>query len=84
MTNEGLIRANEIKKELRELDYFIWSAEHVWEGKIIKQDTKYIFKSISYGVINSVEYKLNTSMKDKMLNILREHQEKLRVELSNI
>ena len=56
MTNEDLIKANEIKKEIKELDFFIWNAETVWTGKIIKRDTKYIFKANAYGALSSAEF----------------------------
>lgn len=84
MTNEDLIKANKIKKEIHELDLFIYSAEHVWTGKIIKRDTKYIFKANSYGAMDSAEYHMNTGMKDKVLNVLREHLQELKNQLKNL
>ncbi|MBU3186583.1 hypothetical protein [Clostridium estertheticum] len=84
MTEEDLTRANEIKKELRELDSFIFSAGHVWTGKIIKRDTKYIFKSNGYGVIDSAEFSLSTSMKDKVLDVLRAYQSDLMEQLASL
>ena len=84
MTEENLVKANEIKEELRELDCFMWSAEHVWTGKIIKRDTKYIFKSNGYGAINSAEYGLSTSMKDKVLDVLRCRQKELKIVLESL
>lgn len=79
MTDTELREANEIKKEIDELNSFIFSAERVWEGKIIKRESKFIFKSIGYGVIDSAKYEMNTEMKNRMLDLLRERL----VELEN-
>lgn len=84
MTNEGLIQANSIKEEIRELDLFIYSAEKVWEGKLTKRTSKYIFKSVAYGVFDEVEYNMNTEMKGKVLNVLRDHLKDLKSQLSNM
>ena len=84
MTEENLIKANEIKEELRELDCFMWSAEHVWTGKIIKRDSIYIFKSNAYGIIDSVEYNMNTKIKNKVLSVLREYLSDLKGQLESI
>lgn len=84
MTNEELVQANSIKEEIRELDLFIYSAERVWKGKIIKRTSKYIFKSVAYGVFDEVEYNMNTEMKGKVLNVLREHLKDLKGKLNNM
>ena len=84
MTSEGLIQANNITKEIRELDLFISYAEKVWKGKLIKQTFKYIFKSVSYGVYDEVEYHMNTEMKGKFLNVLRDHLNDLKIQLSDM
>lgn len=79
-----LILANEIKKEIDELEMFISSAEKVWTGKIIKRDTKYIFKSLSYGIIDSAEFNMNTTIKNKVLDVLREYLKDLYKRLEDI
>lgn len=84
MTDENLIRANELKQEIRELESFIRSAGMVWNGKIIKQDTKYIFKSVAYGAISSKEFYMNTKIKDKVLDVLSYYLEDLKQELKDI
>lgn len=84
MTNEQLIEANKIKKEIDELETFIFKAESVWTGKIIKRDTKYIFKSNAYGVIESSEFNMNTDIKNKVLDVLREYLKELKKQLENI
>ena len=84
MTDKDLIKANRLKEEIRELESFIWSAEKVWTGKIIKRDTKYIFKSSSYGAIDSEEFNMNTKIKNKVLEVLREHLKDLKQQLENI
>ena len=84
MTSKELIEANNIDKEIKELDLFIWTAERVWTGKIIKKDTKYIFKTNSHGVIDSAEFNMNTEIKDKVLDVLRNHLKDLKIRLENI
>lgn len=84
MTNEQLERANHLKKDIQELEYFIGCAERRWTGKFIKQTEKYIFKANGCGALEKVEYNLNTDMKDKMLDVLREHLKEMKTELDNI
>ena len=84
MTDDDLAKANELKKEITELENFIFYAESVWTGKIIKQDTKYIFKSNAYGSIKSKEFNMNTKIKNKVLNVLRDYLSSLRDELNSI
>lgn len=84
MTEKELIKANEVKKEIDKLESFISSAEKVWQGKIISKTTKFIFKSIAYGIIESAEFNLSTEMKDKVLDVLREHLKELKKQLEEI
>lgn len=84
MTNEELKRANYLKEKIQELDNFIWTAERVWTGKIIKKSEQYIFKANSYGGLAEAEYNLNTKMKNKVLDLLREHLKEMKEELTNI
>lgn len=84
MTEDGLIKANKLNKEIEELELFICSAERIWTGKIIKRDTKYIFKANGYGAFNDVDYNMNTEMKNKVLDVLREHLKDLKRQLGDI
>jgi hypothetical protein len=84
MTNEELERANYLQEKIKELESFIWHSEHIWTGKIIKRDTKYIFKANDYGCFEDKEFKLNTSMKNRILDVLREHLKEMKDELKNI
>ncbi|WBK39656.1 hypothetical protein CB452P1_000072 [Clostridium phage CB452P1] len=84
MTDKQLERANYLKKKIKELDDFIWHAEKIWDGKIINQTQKYIFKTIPCGMFEEREYILNTDIKDKLLNVLRENLKEMKEELENI
>lgn len=84
MTSTDLERANEINKEIRELESFIFTASRVWEGKLIRQEQRYIFKTISYGAFSSEEYFMNTDIKNKVLDVLRNHLEELKEELRQL
>lgn len=81
---EQLMKANELKNEIKELEWFISRAEKVWEGKIIRRESKYIFKSIAYGVIESEEFHMDTEIKNKVLDVLRNHLECLKEKFNNI
>ena len=84
MTDEALSQANNIKEEIKELELFIYSAERVWKGKIIKQTSKYIIRTAPYGCFNETEYCMNTRMKDKVVEMLREYLVELKYKLKNM
>jgi len=84
MNSKDLILANIINKDIRALDLFISNAEKVWKGKLTKQTSKYIFKSVPYGVFDEAEDYMDTETKDKVLNLLREKLEGLKSQLNNI
>lgn len=84
MKDEELIEANKIKKEIDELETFISKAENVWTGKIIKRTASFVFKSNAYGVIDSAEFNMNTEIKNKVLEVLREHLKGLKKRLESI
>jgi len=81
MNNKNLIEANKIDKEIKELESFIHRAESVWKGKLIKQNTGYIFKSVAYGLYSEAEYSMNTGIKNKVLEVLRGHLQDLKNQL---
>lgn len=87
MNTEDLKLANEIQKEIKELDLFIFMAERVWTGKLLQKTPKtssITFKSNAYGAINSSEYEMNTEVKNKVLDVLREHLQSLKDKLENM
>ncbi len=84
MDKKTLDRAKEIDKEIKELEDFIMFAEVVWRGRIVKQDTRYIFRSNAYGAVKERELKLNTELKNKVLNVLREHLAELERQFSEM
>lgn len=84
MTNENLERANYLKKKIKELDDFIWYAERVWKGKLVQHTQKYILKTVPCGMFEESEYVLNTDIKDKILDVLRENLKEMKIELENI
>ena len=84
MNSDDLNLANRINEEIKELDLFIHSAESVWTGKIIKKDSIYIFKTNPYGAFNSTEFEMNTTIKNRVLSVLREYLKELREQLVSI
>ena len=91
MTKEELIRANKINKEIEKLENFIYKAGMVWTGKVIannyietKHPGKFIFRSSSYGTVESVEYELDNEMKNRVLQVLKDKATDLYKELAEI
>ena len=81
MTPEDLKDANALTKEIEELDLFIWKAERTWTGKIIKRTPKFIFRSNGYGAFKSEEYNMDTEMKKRVLDVLRDRLTELKERL---
>ncbi|CEP79270.1 Uncharacterised protein [[Clostridium] sordellii] len=84
MKYENLIKGNEIKKEIDRLEKFISVAEKVWTGKIIKEKTRYIFKSSAYGYFKESSFYLDTKLKNKVLDVLRTELKELKLELEKL
>lgn len=79
-----LDRANEIQNEIKELDNFLFYAEKVWTGKIIKRTSALVLKSNAFGAFDEAEYELDTEIKNKILDVLRNHLEELQKELESM
>jgi hypothetical protein len=84
MDSTKLSRANKLFKEIRQLEFFIRAAEKVWTGKLIKRTSKFIFKSTEYGAVSSEEFSMDTPLKNKVLDVLRDHLDELKAELENL
>jgi hypothetical protein len=84
MKTKDLQLANKIQVEIDELESFIWVAEKVWKGNLISRLPVITFKSNSYGIISSREYEMGTTVKNKVLEVLREHLESLKRRLEDI
>lgn len=84
MNDKKLKELNELKQEIEELNNFILVAEKVWTGKIIKQEVKYIFKSADYGIYNSIEFNMNTEIKNKVLDVLIEYLNELKTKFKSM
>lgn len=84
MTDAELEKAVRLRDEIRHLESFISSAERVWTGKVIKRTSKYIIKSNPYGALDEAVYVLDTRMKNKVLDVLRNELSDLKTQLSEI
>lgn len=84
MNEIELGKANKLQKEIHELESFIRSAEQVWTGKLVKRTYKYIFRSSAYGIYNEKDYFMNTEIKNKVLDVLREHLTELKRKLEEL
>lgn len=84
MNYKNLRRANELEKEIRELDHFIHVAENVWTGTLIKEKQRYVFKTTQYGWFESETYHMKTEIKNKVLDVLKEHLKELRLEFEKL
>lgn len=73
MEVKDLEKLNALNNEIKELDHFIYVASKVWTGKIgLKK-----LVSHGYGAFNSREFEMNTTIKNRILDVL----EKYRLEL---
>ncbi|GAA0071780.1 hypothetical protein UT300003_33050 [Clostridium sardiniense] len=100
MKRKDLALANEIIKEINELDEFIDTASKVWGGKLIIEEkvekekvwkwktvnkaSRLIFKSDSYGVFNSKEYVMNNGVRKKVLGMLIKYKLELEKKLEDM
>lgn len=84
MTDEDLRKANALREEIKELEYFIWKAENVWTGIIIKLESKYIIKANAYGAMGAAEFNMNTTIKNRVLGVLKEYLSELKQQLASI
>lgn len=84
MKIENLNRANYLNKKISELENFISRAEMRWTGKIIKRTSKYIFNANAYGTLENVEYEMDSDLKNKVLDVLRERLKEMKEELENM
>lgn len=84
MDVKQLAKANELHKEIKELDSFINTASKVWTGKLKRKGSIFKFISNSYGVIASEEFEMNTEIKNRVLDVLREYKAELEEEFKNI
>lgn len=75
MMREELRRANELVKEIEEIEDFIDTASKVWTGKLV---------SGSYGTYGQKEFHMNTDIKNRVLEVLKEYNNELIAELEKI
>lgn len=86
MTDEDLKKANEIKKQIREIDCFLATAKRVWTGKLAikKPRSRLFFIAKGYGAFKSEEFELDTRLKNKVVEVLEEELIELKKELDAI
>lgn len=84
MDFDKLKRANNLKDEIKELDDFIFYASRVWTGKLTIKEKIMRFISSSYGVFESKEFKMNNTIKNRVLNVLIQYRDELEEEFKNI
>lgn len=84
MDQKNLIKANELKKEIDELDSFINTASKVWTGKLTIKEKIMRFISNSYGCYSEKEFKMNTTIKNKVLDVLIDYKKDLEEEFKKL
>lgn len=84
MDTNTLKRANDLKKEIGELDNFIFYASKVWGGQLTIKEKIMSFISNSYGSFKSKEFKMNTDIKNRVLDVLIKYKDELEEEFKNI
>lgn len=86
MTNEELKRANELKKQIHEIELFLITARNVWKGALVikRRKPKLFFRANGYGYFNSKEFELNTELKNEVVKLLKDKLEEMKKEFENI
>ena len=84
MDADKLKRANKLKEEIQELDEFIYYAESVWTGKLTIKEKVMRFISNSYGAFSSKEFKMNTHIKNRVLDLLIQYKNELEKEFEDM
>ena len=84
MDTNTLKRANDLKKEIGELDNFIFYASKVWGGQLTIKEKIMSFISDSYGAFKSKEFKMNTDIKNRVLDVLIKYKDELEEEFKNM
>lgn len=84
MTERDLVRANELAKEIRELEEFIHVASSVRTGKLLSKEVRLVFKTTAYGIFNSEEYEMGKEITKKVLQVLRDYLAELKEELRQL
>lgn len=82
MSDQQLREANEIQRQIRQLENFLFYGERTWTGELVKRVPKITIKSSSYGTFGEAVYELDTETKDEMLEVLRGKLSKLKERLS--
>lgn len=84
MDFDKLKRANDLKDEIKELDDFIFYASRVWTGKLTIKERIMRFITNSYGLLASKEFKMNTTIKNRVLDVLIKYKDELEEEFQNL
>ena len=84
MDSKKLERANELEKEIKELDYFLWRASRTPAGKLTIKDRIMKVISKSYGIVKEEEFNLNTTIKSRVLDVLEQYKQELEEEFKNL
>ncbi|MDU6115939.1 MAG: hypothetical protein E6649_16115 [Paeniclostridium sordellii] len=66
------------------IEILAYIADKRGSRKIIKEKTRYILKSSAYGYFEESSFKLNTKLKNKVLDVLRAELEELKLELEKL
>lgn len=82
MSDEQLREANEIQRQIRQLDNFLFYGERVWTGELVKRVPLITVKSHSYGMFGEAVYELDTETKNEVLEFLKAKRSKLHERLS--
>lgn len=84
MTIQELEQANELHKKIKALDSFLDTARKVWNAKVVIRRSKFLLKTASYGMYESVEYELDKETRDEILRLLDGRIQKMKHEMTNI
>lgn len=86
MTYNELKKANELKKQIHEIECFLTTAKNVRDGKLLikRCKPKIFFKANGYGYFTSEEFELNTELKNEVVKLMEDKLKEMKKEFENI
>lgn len=84
MTKEQIKKANELSTEIKELDCFIHSLGCCWKGEIEVSKRKWLLSNVPYGVFGKRTLECNSTLKNRIHDVLIEYRSELEKELQSL
>lgn len=84
MTKEQLARAKTLEKEIVTLESFINTADMCWRGELEVNRKRLLFSNIPYGWVQRETLECNTTLKNRIRDVVVNYMYELKEELENL